>query len=50
MNKKYEGKGIARKLVLKVIEAARSKGVKILPLCIYAKKLMTGKEEFKDVM
>ena len=46
----YEGKGIARKLVLKVIDAARAKGVKILPVCSYAKKLMTGKEEFQDVM
>ncbi len=46
----YEGKGIARKLVLKVIEAARAKGVKILPVCSYAKRLMTGKEEFKDVL
>ena len=46
----YEGKGIARKLVLKVIEAARAKGVKILPVCSYAKKMMTGKEEFKDVI
>lgn len=46
----YEGKGIARKLVLKVIEAARAKGVKISPICSYAKKMMAGKEEFKDVM
>ena len=46
----YEGKGIARKLVLNVIESARAKGVKILPVCSYAKKLMTGKEEFKDVI
>ena len=46
----YEGKGIARKIVLKVIEAARAKGVKILPVCSCARKLMTGKEEFEDVM
>ena len=46
----YEGKGIARKLVLKIIEAARAKGVKILPVCSYAKKLIIGKEEFKDVI
>ena len=46
----YEGKGIAGKLVLKVIEAARVKGVKICPLCPYAKKMMAGKEDFKDVM
>ena len=46
----YEGKGIARKLVLKVVEAARAKGVRILPVCSYAKKLMTSQEEFKDLM
>lgn len=50
VRKEYEGKGIARKLVLKVVEAARAQGVRIRPLCVYAKKLMTGKEEFKDVM
>ena len=46
----YEGRGIAKKLVLKVVEAARTKGVKINPLCSYAKRMMTGKEEFKDVL
>ena len=46
----YEGKGIARKLVLIVIEAARAAGVKISPVCSYARKMMAGKEEFKDVM
>ena len=38
----YQGKGIARKLVLKVIEAARAKGVPIVPICSYAQKLMRG--------
>ena len=46
----YEGLGIAKRLVLKVIEAARAKQVKIIPLCPYAKKMMTGKEEFNDVL
>ena len=46
----YEGKGIAQKLVLKVIEAARAKGIKILPVCSYAKRMMTGTEEFQDVL
>ena len=32
------------------LEAARARGIKILPACSYAKELMTGKEEFKDVM
>lgn len=46
----YEGKGIARKLLLKVVEAARAKKVKITPVCSYAVKVMTGKEEYKDVL
>ena len=46
----YGGRGIAKKLVLSVIEAARVNGYKIVPLCSYADKLMTGKEEFKDVL
>lgn len=46
----FEGKGIAKKLLLKVIEAAREKNVIIMPLCSYARKVMNGKEEFKDVL
>ena len=46
----YGGRGIAKKLVLKVIEAARAKNAKIVPLCSYADKLMTGKEEYRDVL
>lgn len=46
----YGGRGIARLLVLKVIEAARAKGVKINPVCSYAQKLMSGKDDFKDVL
>ena len=46
----YGGRGIAKKLVLMVIETARAKDAKIVPLCSYADKLMSGKEEFKDVL
>ena len=46
----YGGRGIAKKLVLMVIETARAKDAKIIPLCSYAGKLMSGKEEFKDVL
>ena len=46
----YEGQGIAKQLVEKVIEEARVRKVRILPLCPYAKKMMTGKEEYKDVL
>ena len=46
----YGGRGLARMLVEKVIEAARSKQVKISPLCSYAQKLMEGKDEYRDVL
>ena len=45
-----EGQGIAKKLVLKVIEEARERDVRIHPVCSYAVKLMTGKDEYKDVL
>lgn len=40
----YGGRGIAKKLVLKVIESARTNNAKIVPVCSYAEKLMSGKE------
>ncbi len=46
----YGGRSIAKKLVLCVVEAARAKKAKLVPLCSYADKLMSGKEEFRDVL
>lgn len=51
VKKAYEGRGFAKRLVLKVIEAARERGVKIIPLCPYAKKMMMAdKEAYSDVL
>ena len=46
----YNGRGIARQLVEKVIEAARERGVKIVPVCSYAQRMMSGKDEYNDVL
>ena len=46
----FEGQGIARKLLNKVVEQARLKNMKIVPICSYAKKVMENKEEYKDVL
>ena len=46
----YGGQGIARKLIEALIEAARSSGAKIVPVCSYAEKMMRGKEEYTDVL
>lgn len=51
VDENYGGRGIAKKLVLKVIEAARREKVKILPSCPYAKKLiMSNPEEYEDIL
>ena len=44
----FGGRGIARKLVDKVVEAARERKVRILPVCSYAVKVLAG-EEYADV-
>ena len=46
----YGGQGIARRLVEKVIEEARARKLRIIPLCSYAKKLMTDSEAYSDVL
>ena len=46
----YNGRGIAKWLVEQVIEAARERGAKIIPVCSYAQRMMSGKDEYKDVL
>ena len=46
----FEGKGIGKQLVMMVVEMARGKGVKILPLCPYAKALFDKTTALQDVL
>lgn len=46
----YNGRGIAKRLVECVIEAARERGAKIIPVCSYAQRMMIGKDEYKDLI
>ena len=46
----YEGRGIAGKLVECIITEARKRNVKIIPQCPYANHMMSGKDEYKDVL
>ena len=46
----YRGQDIARRLIEVLIEAARSSGAKIVPVCSYAEKMMRGKEAYADVL
>lgn len=46
----YSGKGIGKQLVMKAVEFARNKKVKIIPLCPYAKSLFNRIPEIGDVL
>ena len=45
-----EGKGIGKALVARGVEFAREKGIIILPVCPYAKKVMERTPEYADVL
>jgi len=45
-----EGKGFGKKMVVKAIEYAREKGIKIIPLCPFAKSVFDKNPEFSDVL
>lgn len=44
------GKRIGKQLVMKAVEMAREKNVKIVPLCSFAKKVLHSSDEFLDVL
>ena len=46
VSEEYGGRGIAKKLVLAIVDEARKKNIKIIPICSYAKKVLE-KEEYK---
>ena len=50
VNPGNEGKGFGKKMVTKAVEFAREKGIKILPLCPFAKSVFDKTPEFTDVL
>lgn len=47
---KPEFKGVGMKMLEKAVAFAREKGVKIIPLCPFAKKMFERHEELRDVL
>lgn len=45
----FGGKGYGKDLVMKAVEFARDKNLKILPLCPFAKKVFDKDESLNDV-
>lgn len=44
------GKGVGKQLVRKSVEHARAHGLKIIPLCPFAKSVFDRVAEFRDVL
>jgi uncharacterized protein len=45
-----QGQNVGYQLVSSVVEYARSKGLKITPMCSFARAVIEKKPEFQDVM
>lgn len=50
VNPGNEGKGFGKKMVLRAVEFAREKGIKIVPLCPFVKSFFDKTSEFRDVL
>ena len=46
----FNGKGYAKQLIYAGVEYAREKGIKIRPLCSFAKKTIEKTLQFQDVL
>lgn len=45
----FGGKGVGKKLVMAAVDYARTNGLKIIPICPYAKSLFDKMPELADV-
>ena len=45
-----KGKGLGKELVTKTVEFAREKGIKIVPICSFAKSIFDRTKAYEDVL
>lgn len=50
VNPEFSGKGVGKRLVMAAVEYARHQGIKILPLCPFAKSIFLKDKELHDVL
>lgn len=50
VDEQYGGLGLGKQLVEAAVNFARDKGIKIIPLCPFAKKTIDKTPEFQDVL
>ncbi|KOH46645.1 GNAT family N-acetyltransferase [Sunxiuqinia dokdonensis] len=49
VDERYGGKGFGKQLVMEAVAYARQKGIKILPLCPFAKRVFDKEPKLADV-
>ena len=50
VNPEFNGKGVGKQMVLAAVEYARENGIKILPLCPFAKATFDKNQDIQDVL
>lgn len=50
VNPEFSGKGVGKQLLYKLVEMARAKNSKILPLCPYANSMFKKLDDIQDVL
>lgn len=50
VSEELRGRSIAGQLLEKVVDMARNEGLKIIPECAYAQKVMSRGGEYRDVL
>lgn len=50
VDESLKGQGAGKQMVTKAVEFARRKGIKIIPLCPFAKSVFDKVKEFSDVL
>lgn len=46
----FNGQGIGKKLVNAAVDFVRESGMKIIPICPFAKKVLEGSTSYKDIL
>ena len=46
----YNGKGVGQQMLYKIVEMAREKNIKIIPLCPFAASMFKKLDDIRDVL
>ncbi|NQD72315.1 N-acetyltransferase [Sphingobacterium shayense] len=50
VNPEYNGKGVGKQMLHKIVEMARDKNIKIIPLCPFAASVFKKETDINDVL